>query len=165
MIAPNIYLLIGEQDMISITRAGFVCEYEIKTSKEDFKKDFSKSFKLGVDREDRVSRTGRKYSAPAETLKHEILSGKKKLKKHKWKCPKLFWFVVPDGMIEPSEVPDYAGLMYCKIHPKLKCLIIEEVKKPRSNRNAVKAPREVYEQISTSLTFRFFKFWLKSIED
>ena len=44
-IIPNIYLSGGawsEADLISVTKAGYISEYEIKISKADFKADFKK---------------------------------------------------------------------------------------------------------------------------
>jgi len=44
-IIPNIYLSGGawsEADLISVTKAGYISEYEIKVSRADFKADFNK---------------------------------------------------------------------------------------------------------------------------
>ncbi len=42
-IIPNIYIGHLESDMISVTKAGFIHEYEIKLNLQDFKADFKKS--------------------------------------------------------------------------------------------------------------------------
>ena len=42
-IIPNIYLGHLESDMISVTKAGFIHEYEIKLNTTDFKADFKKT--------------------------------------------------------------------------------------------------------------------------
>ncbi len=42
-ITPNIYIGHLESDMISVTKAGFIHEYEIKLNLQDFKADFKKS--------------------------------------------------------------------------------------------------------------------------
>jgi len=42
-IIPNIYLGLLESDMISVTKAGFIHEYEIKLGLQDFKADFKKT--------------------------------------------------------------------------------------------------------------------------
>ncbi len=41
-IIPNVYIGILESDMISVTKAGFIHEYEIKLNLQDFKADFKK---------------------------------------------------------------------------------------------------------------------------
>ena len=49
---PNVYLYDWESDFISVTRAGYIHEYEIKISKSDFNND-----------------------AKSKTHKHEVLQG------------------------------------------------------------------------------------------
>lgn len=43
LIIPNIYLGLLESDLISVTKAGFIHEYEIKLNKADFEADFKKT--------------------------------------------------------------------------------------------------------------------------
>lgn len=80
-----------ETDYFVQKQNGYCYEFEIKTSKADFLADFKK------------------------TTKHTILkSGASDLdgfKSHKNRPNKLF-YVVPQGMIEAKDIPDYAGLMY-----------------------------------------------------
>lgn len=80
----------GESDLISVTKAGLVHEFEIKRSKQDFDRDFrDKSFKhqLLQERED-----------PGED-----------------KClPNYFWFAMPRRLCDEVEVPDYAGKLCLK---------------------------------------------------
>lgn len=71
-----------ECDLFGITNAGFGREWEVKTSREDFKKDCRKTAKH--------ARLARAHSTG----------------------PNQFWYVVPEGMIVPGDVPDYAGLIY-----------------------------------------------------
>lgn len=74
----------GESDLISVTEAGLVHEFEIKTSEKDFDRDFrDKNFKHEVLEE----------QAPTED-----------------KCtPNYFWFAMPRNVCEAVEVPEYAG--------------------------------------------------------
>lgn len=74
----------GESDLISVTEAGLVHEFEIKTSQSDFNRDFrDKSFKHEVLEE----------GAPTED-----------------KCtPNYFWFAMPRPLCKNVEVPEYAG--------------------------------------------------------
>jgi len=76
----------GESDLISVTPAGLVHEFEIKRTESDFERDFeSKSFK------------------------HEVLEEGAPIDD---KCtPNYFWFAMPRTLCEKVEVPEYAGKM------------------------------------------------------
>jgi hypothetical protein len=78
-----------ECDLIEITAAGFFREYEVKVTKADFRIDAEKA---------KRSRFGR----PARN-KHEELGQKSKL------GPSRFSFVTPEGLLAPTEIPDFAG--------------------------------------------------------
>lgn len=80
--------------------SGHLTEFEIKRTKSDFKKDFEK-------------------------YKHDFYKSRYKFKKLSGKYykgtisqynnlyfPNNFVFVCPEGVINPSLVPDYAGLIY-----------------------------------------------------
>lgn len=75
-----------ECDLFELTKSGYGREYEIKISRSDFFADA-----------DKIHYSGKK--------KHEMLANG-----HKW-CPNNFWFVTPAGLISPSEVPPWAGLI------------------------------------------------------
>ena len=88
-IIPNIYIFHGwESDMLSITPAGYVHEYEVKVSLADFKADFGKR------------------------SKHRLLSGKDSRGIAYRGTPNYFWYVCPDNLIPVDKVPEYAGLLY-----------------------------------------------------
>lgn len=90
IIIPNYYLGMWEADVLRITRSGIVYEYEIKISRADFKRDFSKGYSfINGD-------SGHKHNA--------IAAGKHRINK--------FFFVVPAGLITPLEVPKQYGLIY-----------------------------------------------------
>jgi hypothetical protein len=73
-----------ESDLISITRDGYVIEYEIKTSRSDFLREFK-----------------------TKESKHKSLRlGRAE--------PNRFFFACPEGLISREEVPDYAGLVYIR---------------------------------------------------
>ena len=102
-IIPNVSWswLCWEADLISFTRAGYMNEYEIKCTKQDFMNDFSK----------------RKH----QNLKRGIAA---------IRVPNYFWYVAPLDVV-PLCIPDYAGLMVASIHPaNLGLMVFEVVKKP-----------------------------------
>ena len=90
ILLPNFFWTFFEADILRIRRSGQVYEYEIKTTRADYFKDFEKGFGG--------------YSTPT-TKKHELIQTKQA-------NISRFLFVVPEGLIKHEEVPDYAGLIY-----------------------------------------------------
>lgn len=80
-----------ECDVVSVSSSGYIYEYEIKISRGDFRKDFIKE-------------------------KHEYMAEGKSTRMRKgevqYLSPSYFSFVVPEGLVQPDEVPEYAGLIY-----------------------------------------------------
>lgn len=88
----NLYVFSNswESDYLSLTKSGYLYEGEVKISKSDFKADFKKE------------------------KKHLLLETKyngKSLTDNDL-CPHYFFYAVPEGLIDESEVPPYAGLVY-----------------------------------------------------
>lgn len=81
----------SECDCISISKSDYIYEYEIKISRADFKKDFTK-------------------------IKHTNIINENYTKVRKgetfYLLPNYFSFVTPKDLIKIEEVPDYAGLIY-----------------------------------------------------
>jgi len=82
----NLYVFSWESDKLLKTRAGYFYEFEIKISRADYKNDFK----------------NKKH-------KHAILGS---CQTGDYKKPNYFYYAVPEGMIDVSEVPEYAGLVY-----------------------------------------------------
>lgn len=120
----NSYIFSWECDFFAIAKSGYSYEVEIKVSRSDFFADFNKEEKhraLAWEGDKYVKRT---YIAP------DVTQGViEKLKSDKWYYPpqsriqikpieqvrpNKFVFAVPEGLVNESEVPDYAGLMYIK---------------------------------------------------
>lgn len=80
-----------ECDVLSISNSNYIYEYEIKISRGDFKKDFTKK-------------------------KHDHVINEKFTRKKKGEIQfnvcNYFSYVVPKGLISIDEVPEYAGLIY-----------------------------------------------------
>lgn len=88
---PNYYLRSAwECDVLVLSKNNFLTEYEIKTSVADFKKDFQK---------------GKRYAHYFSNgrLKHHTISNGERTNR--------FFFVVPTGLLDISQIPDYAGLI------------------------------------------------------
>lgn len=84
---PNVYFYQWESDLLYISRAGYVTEFEVKLTRSDFRADFKK-----VARHDRL-----KSGGPGR--------------------PKFFYYATPKGLVLPDEVPAYAGLIYIESSP------------------------------------------------
>ena len=82
-ILPNVMVDWGEADLISVTAAGYMQEWEIKVSKSDFYADFKKG-------------KHRWLARPGYTPGGQCTAS-------------CFWYVMPDGLVPDLEVPDYAG--------------------------------------------------------
>lgn len=94
LVVPNSCLFGWESDVVSVNRTGFISEFEIKVSRSDFKQDAKKErARLLVDPVERSALFGDRTHPR----------------------PNYFFYAVPEGLIQPEEVPDYAGLVYvCK---------------------------------------------------
>lgn len=81
---PGLYIYYWESDLILVSKAGYAYEFEIKISKSDFNADFKK------------------------TKRHKDMNNPQK------DGPNYFYYVCPEGVIDPNDVPKYAGLIYVK---------------------------------------------------
>ena len=131
IIVPNVSWswLYWEADIISITKAGYMNEYEIKISKQDFKADFKK----------------RKHNSFKRCSFREGA-----------RVPNRFWYVAPIKAI-PICVPDYAGIMlvYEMERGKFKDLRLQIIKQaPLIHKN--KVGQEGKNSILRSI---MFKYW------
>lgn len=97
---PNIYHFKYESDILEVTKAGYLYEYEVKISKQDFKQDFKKSKRsiVGIDKTRNLL-----YE---ENKKHDELKD--------GKYSNYFYFITPENLVTKEEIPDYAGLIYVK---------------------------------------------------
>lgn len=104
IVVPNFYVGKYECDVMKLTKSGVFTEYEIKISRADFFNDFKKEHQER-DMTDYVKGVSNWYSMPILTYnKHKLTELGNRANK--------FYFVVPDGLIAPSEVPKYSGLIY-----------------------------------------------------
>ena len=87
-ITPNVNLFsYYESDLISVSKAGLISEYEIKISADDFRREFKD-----------------------KRTKHRMLNDGKGFARI---IPNYFYFVFPLGLYESRqlEIPDYAGVI------------------------------------------------------
>lgn len=83
-ILKNLYVFGWESDLLFLSTSGIWTEIEIKVSRADFLADLRN-----------------------KTEKHEILKDTQNRMK-----PNRFFYAVPEGLVQPEEVPEYAGLIW-----------------------------------------------------
>ncbi|MCK9475522.1 MAG: hypothetical protein M0R46_06380 [Candidatus Muirbacterium halophilum] len=90
---------LSECDVISVSKSNYIYEYEVKISRSDFKADFKKKkHKLMLER---------------KCTKYKMIKeNNQKVKDTIYLTSNYFYFVVPEGLVDINEIPDYAGLMY-----------------------------------------------------
>ena len=114
-----------ECDVISISKSDFIYEYEIKISRADFKKDFTKQKHTHIINEN--------YT---KTVKGSLV----------YNIPNYFNYLTPRELITIDEVPDYAGLIYMNDD-----FTFEVIKKPKLLHN-IKANEEFIRKLAHNLS-------------
>lgn len=120
-----------ESDILSITKAGYVNEFEIKTSLNDFKNEF------------------RKKKRKHKTLEWIITAYRNKMPKH-WSIPNYFWFVAPEKLIRLNLIPRHAGFIEVKKDKTIR--IIKRA--PIIHRNKIKEHWHL--KIARGMMFRYW---------
>ena len=120
----GLFVFSWESDKLLWTKAGYIYEFEIKISRADFRNDFKHKPEKHII-------LAAAYDRPkAEALQLELFEKEKKERSH-WsleslqhrygsvdytidgkKLPNYFYYAVPEGLIQPDEVPEYAGLIW-----------------------------------------------------
>ena len=127
-----------ENDVIRVTASGYWYEYEIKLSRADFIKDRYKKMGLNYYRNP--------MGITKDENKHAILARNDSM------GPKQFWFVCPEGIIQPEEIPSWAGLMWALTENGYRGL---KVKKKAPNRKTKKQELSFINKINYNGTKRY----------
>ena len=115
-----------EADVLMVAKSGFAYEYEVKTSRSDFKKDFSKVAKHKHLQNPKVPLRGKRGYPLA---------------------PNYFYYVCVDGLIRKDEIPKYAGLIHI-----VAGIPVIMVRAPRLHSH--KLTEHLKQRIGTTLSFR-----------
>lgn len=121
----GLYVFSWESDKLIETRSGYIYEFEIKISRSDYANDFKHkaekhivlwsniaSFdKMDILLQNLYSEKRKKYPGLTMDVFKERWGNRDYIVGQK-KSPNYFYYVVPNGMIQPCEVPQYAGLIY-----------------------------------------------------
>jgi hypothetical protein len=139
---PNFYHGNWEADIFRLTKKGMIIEYEIKLSKADFIKDFTKkSTEYEFERDATHKIIG--LTDGKVTNKHDqIISGSR--------CHK-FYFVLPESLFEKikDSIPKHAGVV--TFEERSTRLIIRKAA-PVLSKNQV--PDSVWKSLAISLSWR-----------
>jgi hypothetical protein len=88
---PNVYIGCFEADIMELTKSGYAVEYEVKITRADFWNDAKKQ---------------KIYAAQPPESKYRILQEAKRVNR--------FYYIVPEGLIAETEIPEFAGLIYAR---------------------------------------------------
>lgn len=123
--ADGLYVFSWESDKLIWTKSGYIYEFEIKISRSDFKNDFKHKKEKHIVLASTIARD------KAKEIQMSLFEQKEKDHPNHWsresleryygdidtmakgkRMPNYFYYAVPTGMLEPDEVPPYAGLIY-----------------------------------------------------
>ena len=122
-----------ECDLISVDRAGLLCEWEIKISRSDFKADFQKERK----HHHLAQGQGRVARRRGNTLDYHFLT-----------CS-YFTYACPAGLLHETDLPPYAGLVW--VHPGGSITVVRTA----PQMHAFRADADILRRINHNLTQKF----------
>lgn len=116
----GLFVFPWESDKLLWTKAGYIYEFEIKISRSDYKNDFKHKAEKHLLLSSKMPKESEAVQQELfdNLLQHEQkrYPGITKEQVHTYptdtKVPNFFYYAVPEGMLEPDEVPPYAGLIY-----------------------------------------------------
>lgn len=107
---PNIYFFSNgyyETDVLVYQKNGYILDFEIKISVQDFKADFKKTTKHEI-----LSTGARTYEYDTTRLIEGIRVPFKAGETIPCESPNKFYYAVPENLIKVEDIPSYAGLIY-----------------------------------------------------
>ena len=88
--ACNMYYYRFESDMITLSKSGYITEYEVKLTKSDFYADLKKTAI---------------HNRKSITRHNMLISGQ---------AANRFYYVLPKGMVPEEDIPKWAGIIYIR---------------------------------------------------
>jgi len=152
LVVPNVVVdLWAECDLLTITKALYPVEYEVKLSRSDFFADRKKT----VYWRKRRSPEREHWPENLEHLKWErIEENKHQLLAERDCFPSRFFFVTPQGLVKPDEIPEWAG--HIELTPWTTVWRMHRVKDaPRLHNN--KVDNEFLYRTARKMVFRYWK--------
>jgi hypothetical protein len=100
----NVFIWNWESDFFCVTSSGYTVEVEVKISKSDFKADAKKEQKHFM-----LKNIGKELAVMPT---HSYIRDASGIAIVRPRGPNKFYYCCPKGIINPEEVPEYAGLLY-----------------------------------------------------
>jgi hypothetical protein len=130
----------SEADVFGINNGGYMYEFEIKRSRKDFFADFK----------NKDHKHKNLAKANAIYVYNEWKNGKRTGNNiNRILIPNRFFFVCESGLINPDEVPNYAGLIYVEEKPRC----YSEIKSAKLI-HRIKADKDIYCRCASILSQR-----------
>lgn len=107
IVLPNVFMLGWrfESDGVVVKKSGFWSEFEMKNSRADLLADLRKLATRRVNEQGEI----------VDVTKHDILANGPSVLRDRQAVvvpiPKHFWFVTIQGLADPEELPQHAGLV------------------------------------------------------
>lgn len=126
----GLYVFLWESDKLLVTKAGMIYEFEIKISRSDYQNDFKHKSKKHLLLQSALP----EQSQQTELFDNFMAEQRKKYPRitpeqcraklsenlpGRRRMPNYFYYAVPDGMLQPDEIPPYAGLVYISEEGKI----------------------------------------------
>jgi len=140
-----------ECDVFAILKSGYCEEVEIKVSVADYKNDFKKK------------RDGyqEQYMGKRSVKKHDLLAARAHI------CPNRFWYMVPSGMLDGIEIPEYAGLIEVCNPDGLNATLHIAKQAPllHKHKPSLMKNKDSLEKLRVQLYWRYFNLFSKKQRD
>ena len=131
-----------ECDLLAITKASYMYEYEIKLSRSDYFNDAKKGKPP-----EHLKKYYARYDIDGGKTKHQSLSEGSK------NGPSKFWYITPENLISAVEIPDFAG--WITFIERINYIIFtERIKAPRLHKN--KLGEECKDSLRQKLYHRYW---------
>ena len=154
---PNVFVYGGnESDFLTITKAGYVDEYEIKLSRSDFNADKRKArHESYLWRSPWRSWGGVWYPGAhgGERIKYTHV----RLEGLAPQYPNRFWYVAPAGLLTLEDLPKFAGLVEYH-HQRNTLAVVHKAPKLHGER----APASIKSAMLRAAYFRYSERWARS---
>lgn len=137
---PNVQMFGWESDFVSVTRDGYVYEYEVKISRSDFRLDLQKERHLHL--------TGLHAGEPAGLWPTSKRRGANYL-----------YYAAPADLLNVDEIPAHAGLITIRTDAKFMLIV-----KPAPKLHKDKLSDHHRQWLERSLTCRFWQARLKAAD-
>lgn len=145
LIVPNFHVYnYWEADLVSVTDAGYLHEYEIKVDRADLKRE------LGAIDGSVKQRSVNKH------LRHRYMRERFE-KSGIVKCANAFWFVLPFRVRDGFELPDYAGIIMVSLTNSKLWPIRFRVERRAPRLHSDKIDDDLRDKLHRGLGFRYWR--------